>query len=146
MLYNSNEIQQIIPHRYPFLLVDAIESINEEGTQIVGRKCVSANEMQFLGHFPQQHLMPGVLIVEALAQTGCVLLLSKEENKGKLAVFAGINKMRFRRTVIPGDVLRLEVTFSKQRAGIYFADVCATVEGEVAARGEIMCALVDAKQ
>lgn len=143
MVYNSNEIQQIIPHRYPFLLVDAIESISEDGTTIVGRKCVSANEMHFLGHFPQKHLMPGVLIVEALAQTGCVLLLSKAENQGKLAVFAGINKMRFRTPVIPGDVLRLEVTFKTQRAGIYFADVCATVEGEVAARGEIMCALTD---
>ena len=81
MLYDSNQIQQIIPHRYPFLLVDAIESINEEGTAIVGRKCVTANEMQFLGHFPQKHLMPGVLIVEALAQTGCVLLLSKEKQR-----------------------------------------------------------------
>ena len=131
MLYNSNEIQQIIPHRYPFLLVDAIESINEEGTAIIGRKCVSANEMQFLGHFPQKHLLPGVLIVEALAQTGCVLLLSKEENKGKLGVFAGINKMRFRRPVIPGDVMRLEVKLTNQRAGIYFADVCASVDGEV---------------
>ena len=145
MLYNSNEIQQIIPHRYPFLLVDAIESINEDGTAIVGRKCVSANEMQFLGHFPQKHLLPGVLIVETLAQTGCVLLLSKEENKGKLGVFAGINKMRFRRPVIPGDVMRLEVKLTNQRAGIYFADVCASVDGEVAARGEIMCVLMDAQ-
>ena len=73
MVYNSNDIQKIIPHRYPFLLVDQIDSIGEDGTSIVGHKCVSANEMQFLGHFPQQHLMPGVLIVEALAQTGCVL-------------------------------------------------------------------------
>ena len=79
MLYNSNEIQQIIPHRYPFLLVDCIESISEDGKTIIGRKCVTANEMQFLGHFPDKHVMPGVLIIEALAQTGCVLLLSKAE-------------------------------------------------------------------
>ena len=130
MVYNSNDIQKIIPHRYQFLLVDQIDSIGEDGTSIVGHKCVSANEMQFLGHFPQQHLMPGVLIVEALAQTGCV---------------AGINKMRFRRMVIPGDVLKLELKLTNQRAGIYFADVCASVDGEVAARGEIMCALSDAK-
>ena len=79
MLYNSNDIQKIIPHRYPFLLVDCIESISEDGKTIVGKKCVTANEMQFLGHFPEKHVMPGVLIIEALAQTGCVLLLSKEE-------------------------------------------------------------------
>lgn len=85
MLYNSNDIQHIIPHRYPFLLVDCIESISEDGKTIVGRKCITANEMQFLGHFPDKHVMPGVLIIEALAQTGCVLLLSKEENKGKIA-------------------------------------------------------------
>ena len=84
MVYNSNEIQEIIPHRYPFLLIDRIDYINEEKTEIVGTKCVSANEMQFMGHFPNKHVMPGVLIVEALAQTGRVLLLSKEENKNKI--------------------------------------------------------------
>jgi beta-hydroxyacyl-[acyl carrier protein] dehydratase FabZ len=141
MLYNSNQIQEIIPHRYPFLLVDTIEEISEDGQTIIGTKCVSANEMQFLGHFPQKHVMPGVLIVEALAQTGCVLLLSKEENKGKIGFFAGINKMRFKRQVIPGDVLTLKVTLSNQRAGIYFADVEATVNGQIAVKGEIMCAL-----
>ncbi|MBQ0065960.1 MAG: 3-hydroxyacyl-ACP dehydratase FabZ [Firmicutes bacterium] len=139
MIYNSNQIQEIIPHRYPFLLVDRIEEMSEE--DIVGIKCVTANEMQFLGHFPQKHVLPGVLIVEALAQTGCVLLLSKEENKGKIGYFAGINKMRFKRQVIPGDVLTLKVHFSNQRAGIYFADVEASVDGKVAAKGEIMCAL-----
>ncbi|MEG0276866.1 MAG: 3-hydroxyacyl-ACP dehydratase FabZ, partial [Coprobacillus sp.] len=113
MLYNSNDIQKIIPHRYPFLLVDCIESISEDKKTIVGKKCISANEMQFMGHFPEQHLMPGVLMVEALAQTGCVLLLSKEENKGKIGVFAGINKIRFKRQVIPGDVLTMTVTLTK---------------------------------
>lgn len=141
MLYNSNQIQEIIPHRYPFLLVDVIEEISEDGLTIIGKKCVSANEMQFLGHFPQKHVMPGVLIVEALAQTGCVLLLSKEENKGKIGFFAGINKMRFKRQVIPGDVLTMKVTLTNQRAGIYFADVEATVEGQIAVKGEIMCAV-----
>ena len=144
MELNIDQIEQLLPHRYPFLLVDKIvECVPGQGAK--GIKCVTANEMQFLGHFPQQHLMPGVLIVEALAQTGCVLLLSREENKGKIGVFAGINKMRFRRMVIPGDVLKLEVKLTNQRAGIYFADVCASVDGEVAARGEIMCALSDAK-
>ena len=141
MLLNSNQIQAIIPHRYPFLLVDAIEEINEEKTQIIGKKCVSANEMQFMGHFPQKHVMPGVLIVEALAQTGCVLLLSKEENNGKIGYFAGINKMRFKQQVIPGDVITLKVTLTNQRAGIYFADVEASVDGKIAAKGEIMCAI-----
>lgn len=143
MLYNSNDIQKIIPHRYPFLLVDCIESINEDQTSIVGKKCVTANEMQFLGHFPQKHVMPGVLIVEALAQTGCVLLLSKEENKGKLAYFAGINKARFKRQVIPGDVLTMTVTLTKQKANIYFAKIEAKVEDEVAVVGEIMCSVGD---
>lgn len=136
MIYNSNQIQEIIPHRYPFLLVDTIEAINKD--TIIGKKCISANEMQFMGHFPNYHVMPGVLMVEALAQTGAVLLLSKEEFKGKLAVLAGVNKMRFKRQVIPGDVLHLEVTFTKMRMGIGFADVKATVDGEVACVGEIM--------
>lgn len=141
MLYNSNQIQEIIPHRYPFLLVDVIEEISEDGLSVIGKKCVTANEMQFLGHFPQKHVMPGVLIVEALAQTGCVLLLSKEENKGKIGFFAGINKMRFKRQVIPGDVLTMKVTLTNQRASIYFADVEASVEGQIAVKGEIMCAV-----
>ena len=141
MLYNSNDIQGIIPHRYPFLLVDTIESISEDQKTIIGKKCVTANEMHFLGHFPDKHVMPGVLIVEALAQTGCVLLLSKEENKGKIAYFAGINKVRFKRQVIPGDTLTLKVTVTKEKGGIYFAAVEASVEGQIAVSGEIMCSL-----
>ena len=141
MLYNSNDIQKIIPHRYPFLFVDCIESISEDGKTIVGKKCVTANEMQFLGHFPEKHVMPGVLIIEALAQTGCVLLLSKEENKGKIAFFAGINKARFRKQVIPGDVLTMTVTLTKEKGGIYFASIQAKVEDEIAVTGEIMCAV-----
>lgn len=138
MLYNSDEIQKIIPHRYPFLLVDRILSINEDGTEIIGEKAVSANEMHFVGHFPQKHIMPGVLIVEALAQTGAILLLSKPENKGKIGYFAGINKMRFKRQVVPGDVLTLKATLTRNKGGLYFAEVVASVNGEIAASGEIM--------
>lgn len=140
MLYNSNQIQDIIPHRYPFLLVDTIEEIKDENT-IIGKKCISANEMQFMGHFPQYHVMPGVLMIEALAQTGAVLLLSKPEYKGKIAVLAGVNKMRFKRQVVPGDVLMLEVVFTKMRMGIGFADVKAYVGDEIACAGEIMFAV-----
>lgn len=141
MVYDSNQIQSIIPHRYPFLLVDRIEEISADGTQIVGRKCITANGMTFLGHFPEKHVMPGVLIVEAMAQTGCVLLLSKEENKNKIGYFAGINKMRFMKQVIPGDVMTMTVTLTNQRASIYFADVKAEVDGKVVCKGEIMCAV-----
>lgn len=141
MLYNSNQIQEIIPHRYPFLLVDRIDYINEEHTEIIGRKCVTANEMQFLGHFPEKHVFPGVLIVEALAQTGCVLLLGKEEYKNKIAYFAGINKMRFKKQVIPGDTMILKVKFISNKRNIYIAEVIASVDDKVVCSGEIMCAI-----
>lgn len=141
MIYNSNQIMEIIPHRYPFLLVDRIEEMT--ATTIVGKKAVTANEMQFLGHFPEKHVMPGVLIVEALAQTGCVLLLSNKENQGKIGYFAGINKIRFKRQVIPGDVLTLKVELIKNRGSIYFANVKALVDDEVCVVGEIMCAIGD---
>lgn len=143
MLYNSNEIQNIIPHRYPFLLVDRIESI--EGNKVVGIKCVTANEMQFLGHFPQKHIMPGVLQLEALAQCIAVMLLEKEENKGKIGLFAGINKARFKRQVIPGDVLRLEAEIIKERMGIVFVEAKASVDGEIAVSAEMMFALDEEK-
>jgi 3-hydroxyacyl-[acyl-carrier-protein] dehydratase len=139
MIYNSDQIQQIIPHRYPFLLVDQILSIEDQ--KIVGIKAVSANEMHFLGHFPQKHVMPGVLIMEALAQTGAVLLLSQEEFKGKLAYFAGMDKVRFKRQVVPGDVLRLEVELVQQRGAIGFASAKAFVGDQLAASGELMFAV-----
>lgn len=142
MVYNSNEIQKIIPHRYPFLLVDRIEKI--EGNKIIGIKCISANEMQFIGHFPNKHIMPGVLQLEALAQTAAVMLLSKDENKGKIGLFAGVDKARFKRQVIPGDVLRLEVELVKERMGIAFVKAVAKVEEEVAVSADLMFAIDEA--
>ena len=144
MIYNSDDIQKIIPHRYPFLLVDRIESI--EGNKVVGIKCISANEMQFLGHFPQKAIMPGVLQLEALAQTVAVMLLSKEENKGKIGLFAGINKARFKRQVIPGDVLKLEAEVTRERMGIAFVNAVASVDGEVALTAEMMFGVEDPKK
>jgi len=136
MIYHSNQIQAIIPHRYPFLLVDQIVELEEN--RIVGIKQVSANEMHFMGHFPEKHVMPGVLIMESLAQTGAVLLLSLPEFKGKIAYFAGMDKVRFKRQVIPGDTLRLEVTLTQRRGRIGFASAKAFVGSELAASGELM--------
>ena len=133
-------IRGIIPHRYPFLLIDRIEEY-EPGVRAVGYKNVTANEPFFEGHFPDFPVMPGVLIVEALAQVGAVAMLSVEENKGKLAFFAGIDKVRFKRQVRPGDVLRLEVEITKSRAGVGFGSATATVDGEIAASGELMFAI-----
>lgn len=118
MILDSNAIEKIIPHRYPFLLVDQIIELNLETGKVVGIKGVTSNEPFFQGHFPGRHIMPGVLIVEALAQTGAVGLLSREEFKGKVALFAGVEKCRFRRQVIPGDTLRLEVEIVKVRGPI----------------------------
>ena len=140
MQLNSNEIQEILPHRYPFLLVDRIVD-GEPGKSAKGIKCVTANEMQFLGHFPQKHVMPGVLIIEALAQTGAVALLSLEENKGKIALFGGIKNAKFKRQVVPGDVLELicEIIASKGPIGIGKAE--AYVDGKLAVSAELTFAI-----
>lgn len=140
MQLNSNEIQEILPHRYPFLLVDRIVD-GEPGKRAKGIKCVTANEMQFLGHFPQKHVMPGVLIIEALAQTGAVALLSLEENKGKIALFGGIKNAKFKRQVVPGDVLELscEIIASKGPIGIGKAE--AYVDGKLAVSAELTFAI-----
>ncbi len=114
-MLTSNQIQKIIPHRYPFLLVDRILELNP-GKTAIGEKVVSANEFFFPGHFPDEHVMPGVLILEALAQTGAITLLSAPEHKGKNVYFAGIRYAKFRRKVIPGDILRLEVEVTKLKA------------------------------
>ncbi|ADL53798.1 3-hydroxyacyl-ACP dehydratase FabZ [Clostridium cellulovorans] len=135
-----NEIKEIIPHRYPFLLIDRIEEI-VEGTKAVGYKNVTVNEPFFQGHFPQEPIMPGVLIVEALAQTGAVAILSMDEFKGKTAYFAGINKIRFKKKVVPGDVLKLETEIIKLKGSIGIGKVLATVEGEKACEGEILFAI-----
>lgn len=139
-MLDSIEIQKIIPHRYPFLLVDRVEEM-EDG-KAVGYKNVSNNEPFFQGHFPGNPIMPGVLIVEALAQVGAVLALSMEENRGKLAVFTGMNNFKFRRQVKPGDRLRLEAELGVFRHGMGKATVKATVEGDIAATGEIGFAIV----
>lgn len=141
MLLNSNEIQAIIPHRYPFLLIDQILEMEENGARVVAKKNVSANEMQFMGHFPQEHVMPGVLIVEALAQTGAVGILSREANKGKIAYFAGIDKCRFKGKVIPGDTLILEINLIKEKGPIGVASAKATVDGKVVVQCEITFAV-----
>ena len=140
MFLNSNQIQEILPHRYPFLLVDRILEC-EPGVKAKGIKCVSANEMQFMGHFPGQHVMPGVLIIEALAQSGAVAILSMEENKGKLALFGGIKMAKFKRQVIPGDVLELncEIIASKGPVGIGKAE--AFVDRKLAVTAELTFAI-----
>ena len=129
------EIMNIIPHRYPFLLIDKVIKIEEN--KITAIKNVTANEYYFQGHFPTEPVMPGVLIIESLAQAGAVALLSKDEFKGKIAYFAGINNAKFRRKVVPGDTLRLEVELTKIRGkagggyGIAYVDDKKVCEGEL---------------
>lgn len=142
MELNSNQIQEILPHRYPFLLVDKITEC-EPGQRAVGVKCVSANEMQFLGHFPQKHVMPGVLIIEALAQTGAVALLMEEENRGKIAFFGGIKAARFKRQVVPGDVLELHCEITMRKGPIGIGKATAYVDGKVAVNAELTFAIED---
>uniref|UniRef100_A0A831TFZ7 3-hydroxyacyl-[acyl-carrier-protein] dehydratase FabZ n=1 Tax=Thermorudis peleae TaxID=1382356 RepID=A0A831TFZ7_9BACT len=141
-MLDAQQIQEIIPHRYPFLLVDRIVEI-EWGQRAVGIKNVTVNEPFFQGHFPGNPIMPGVLIVEALAQVGAVAILGMEEHRGKLAFFAGIERVRFKRPVRPGDVLRLEVQVGKMRRNIGTGTGKATVDGQVVAEGELMFALID---
>ncbi len=133
-------IKEILPHRYPFLLVDRIIE-HEEGKRAIGIKNVTANEEFFNGHFPDYPVMPGVLIVEALAQVGGVAALSLEQNKGKLALFAGIDNCRFKRQVVPGDQLRLEVELVKMRGPVGKGKAVATVDGQIACEAELTFAL-----
>jgi len=143
-MLDAEEIQKILPHRYPFLLVDRVLEIGPD--HAVGIKNVSVNEPFFPGHFPGQPIMPGVLIVEAMAQVGAVAVLSQPEHRGKLAFFAGLDKVRFKRPVRPGDVLRLEVTLERMRGPIGRGRGVATVDGEVAARGEFLFALMEQEE
>lgn len=133
-------IQKIIPHRYPFLLVDRIIELTP-GKGAVGIKNVSMGDSFFQGHFPEYPVMPGVLIVEALAQVGSVALLQVEEYKGRLGFFAGIDNVRFKRQVKPGDTLRLEVELTAVRRNIGTGSGIATVDGEIACKGEFMFAI-----
>ena len=139
-MLNTEQIKEIIPHRDPFLLIDEILEV-EEGTKAVGIKNVTGDEDFFRGHFPGYPVMPGVLIVEALAQVGAVAMLIKEENRGKLAFFAGIDKCRFKRQVKPGDQLHLEVEIVRIKGPIGKGKGIAKVNGEVACEAEITFAL-----
>jgi 3-hydroxyacyl-[acyl-carrier-protein] dehydratase len=125
------DIMRILPHRYPFLLVDRVVEL-EPGTRAVGLKQVTANEPHFTGHFPERPIMPGVLMVEALAQTAGIAVMTLDEYRGKLGLFAGIDECRFKRMVVPGDTLRLEVTVEKLRGMFGRVRAVASVEGEVA--------------
>ncbi len=137
------KVEEILPHRYPFLLVDKILEL-EPGRRVVGQKNVTRNEYFFEGHFPGYPVMPGVLMVEALAQVGAVALLSLEENRGKIPLFTGIEKLRFKRQVVPGDVLRLEMEVLKVRGPMGRGQGTVTVDGEVAVKGELLFFLAPA--
>ena len=137
------EIETILPHRYPFALVDKILDYTP-GKWARGIKCVSRDEPFFQGHFPQHPVMPGVLILEALAQTGAVAALSLPENRGKLALFGGIKNARFRRQVLPGDVLTLECELTEQHGSVGIGKATAWVDGERAVNAELMFVIADA--
>ena len=134
------EIEKIIPHRHPFLLIDQIEEL-EPGIRAVGHKAVSFDEYYFRGHFPEEPVMPGVFIIEALAQTGAVAILSLEENKGKTAYFGAINNARFKQKVVPGDVLILELEIIKQKGPVGIGSAKATVNGKIAVLAELTFAI-----
>jgi len=138
---DSVAIRKIIPHRYPFLLVDTIIEL-DPGERAVGIKNVTANEPFFQGHFPDYPVMPGVLIVEAIAQVGAVAMLSQPAYEGQLALFAGIEKVRFKRQVKPGDTLRIEVALGQIRRSVGSGNGTATVDGDVACKGDFLFALV----
>ncbi|MEG0153742.1 MAG: 3-hydroxyacyl-ACP dehydratase FabZ [Cellulosilyticaceae bacterium] len=140
-MLNIDQIKELIPHRYPFLLVDRILEL-EEGKRAIGIKNVSVNEPFFQGHFPEYPIMPGVLIIEAMAQVGAVAMMSLDENKGKLGVFAGIDKVRFKKEVRPGDTLRMEVEMVSLRRNIGKANANAYVGEDLVCSGELMFALV----
>lgn len=129
--WEAAEIMRVIPHRYPLLLIDRVLEL-EPGKRVVAIKAVTANEPQFTGHFPGRPILPGVYMIEALAQTGLVALLSMPEHRGKLVLFAGIDQCRFKRTVLPGDTLRLEITVDKLARRFGRAQAVASVDGEVA--------------
>lgn len=140
-MLDINQIMDIIPQRSPFLMIDRVEDY-VPGESAVAYKNVCINEPYFEGHFPGMPIMPGVLIVEAMAQTGAVAILSLEENKGRNALFGGIDKLRFKKQVVPGDVLKLEVKIIKRKGPIGVGEALATVDGKLAAKGELTFAIV----
>ena len=142
MELNSNQIAEILPHRFPFALVDRITDYMP-GEWARGIKCVSVNEPIFCGHFPQEHVMPGVLILEALAQVGAVALLSLPENRGRIALFGGVKNARFKRKVIPGDVLEMECVLKARRGPVGIGVCRATVNGEEACTAELSFAVAE---
>ena len=140
-MLNKEEIEKIIPQRHPFLMIDEVENY-VAGESCTAYKNVREDEYYFKGHFPGNPIMPGVLIVESLAQTGAVAILSMEENKGKNALFGGIDKLRFKKQVVPGDTLKLEVKIIKKKGPIGIGEAIATVDGKVAVKGELTFAIV----
>ncbi len=140
-MLNKEEIKKIIPQREPFLMIDEIEEY-KPGESAIGYKNVDESEWYFKGHFPGNPIMPGVLIAESLAQTGAIAILSMEENKGKNALFGGIDKMKFKKMVTPGDRLKLEVKIIKRKGPIGVGEAIATVEDKVVAKGELTFAIV----
>ncbi len=140
-MLNKEEIKNIIPQREPFLMIDEVEEFTP-GESATAYKYVREDEWYFKGHFPGNPIMPGVLIAESLAQTGAVAILGVEENKGKNALFGGIDKMKFKKQVVPGDKLKLEVKIIKRKGPIGVGEAIATVDGKIAARGELTFAIV----
>ena len=140
MTYDSDQIAEILPHRYPFALVDHIVD-GEPGQWAKGIKCVTVNEPFFQGHFPQKHVMPGVLLIEAMAQVGGVAILALPENRGKLAFLGRVKDARFKRQVVPGDVVEMECMLAKRRGPIGVGTCKATVNGQEAASAELTFAI-----
>lgn len=141
MMLGREEIEKIIPQRDPFLMIDEVETYIP-GESCIAYKNVREEEYYFKGHFPGNPIMPGVLMIEALAQTGAVAILSMEENQGKNALFGGVDKLRFKKQVVPGDKLKLEVKIIKRKGPIGIGEAIATVDGKVAVKGELTFAIV----